>query len=37
MTAIINPPVRRAEATERWTHEDFMLLAPEDKKAELIV
>jgi Uma2 family endonuclease len=40
MTAPINPPVRRVEMMEtsppRWTHYDFMRLAPEDRKAELI-
>lgn len=39
MTAPINPPVQRVDTVdeaERWTHEDFMQLAPEDKKAELI-
>ena len=37
MTKLLNPPVRRAETMEpRRTHEDFMRLAPEDKKAELI-
>jgi len=36
MTTMLNPSVRRAEIVERLTHEDFMCLAPEDKKAELI-
>lgn len=40
MTALANPPVRRVELAEppigRWTHADFMRLAPEDRKAELI-
>ena len=40
MTVLANPPVRRAEMMEtvppRWTHDDFMRLAPEDQKAELI-
>jgi Uma2 family endonuclease len=36
MSALINPTVRRAEDVERWTHEEFMRLAPDDKKAELI-
>jgi Uma2 family endonuclease len=40
MTALINPPVRRMEMLDaelpRWTHDDFMRLAPEDEKAELI-
>ncbi|MDW8325790.1 MAG: Uma2 family endonuclease [Anaerolineales bacterium] len=40
MTALVNPPVRRVEKVEtsppRWTHADFMRLAPEDRKAELI-
>lgn len=40
MTALVNPPVRRVEMMEtsppRWTHADFMRLAPEDRKAELI-
>src|SRR5262245_18141035 len=40
MTTVINPPVRRAEIMEAspppWTHADFMRLAPEDEKAELI-
>lgn len=40
MTILANPPVRRAELIEtgpsRWTHDDFMRLAPEDQKAELI-
>lgn len=40
MTALANPPVRRVELAEtpigRWTHADFMRLAPEDGKAELI-
>lgn len=40
MTVLANPPVRRVELAEtpvgRWTHADFMRLAPEDEKAELI-
>jgi len=36
MSALVNPIVARAEVVERYTHDDFMLLAPEDKKAELI-
>jgi Uma2 family endonuclease len=40
MTTLVNPPVRRVEMVEtsppRWTHHDFMRLAPEDQKAELI-
>ncbi len=37
MAVLINPTVRRVEtADERYTHADFMRLAPEDKKAELI-
>lgn len=37
MTTLINPIIRRAEtAREYWTHEDFMLIAPEYRKAELI-
>lgn len=40
MTALANPPIRRVEDMEtsppRWTHADFMRLAPEDQKAELI-
>jgi Uma2 family endonuclease len=40
MTTIANPPVRRVEMMEtsppRWTYHDFMRLAPEDQKAELI-
>lgn len=38
MTALANPPVRRAEMVQdpRMTHRDFMRLAPEDQKAELI-
>lgn len=40
MTTLINPPVRRVEMMEstppRWTYHDFMRLAPEDQKAELI-
>jgi len=40
MTPLANPPVRRVELAEtpvgRWTHADFMRLAPEDQKAELI-
>lgn len=31
-----NPPMLRVENIERYTHHDFMQLAPEDKKAELI-
>jgi len=40
MTTIANPPVRRVEMIEtsppRWTYHDFMRLAPEGQKAELI-
>jgi Uma2 family endonuclease len=40
MTTLVNPPVRRVEMMEtsppRWTHHDFMRLAPEGHKAELI-
>lgn len=37
MSFIVNPTVPRAETMEpRLTHDDFMHLAPEDKKAELI-
>ncbi len=40
MTTLANPPIRRVEDMEtsppRWTHHDFMRLAPEDQKAELI-
>ncbi len=38
MDTLINPPVHRLEAeiAERWTHDDFMLLAPDNQKAELI-
>ena len=41
MTDLLNPPVRRVETVEdptppRLTHRDFMRLAPEDAKAELI-
>ncbi|MFZ6026424.1 MAG: Uma2 family endonuclease [Chloroflexota bacterium] len=38
MTGILNPPVQAVESleNERWTHDDFMLLAPADQKAELI-
>jgi Uma2 family endonuclease len=40
MTTLANPPIRRVEDMEtsppRWTHADFMRLAPEDQKAELI-
>jgi hypothetical protein len=36
MTTVVNPLVRRAEYVERRTHKDFMLLAPEVYKAELI-
>jgi len=40
MTELLNPPVRRVETVEtappRLTHRDFMRLAPEDAKAELI-
>ena len=36
MTTIANPAIRRAELVERLTHDDFMRLAPEDRKAELI-
>jgi Uma2 family endonuclease len=37
---VANPPARRVELSEaplgRWSHDDFMRLAPEDQKAELI-
>lgn len=36
MMTLPNPAVLRAENVERLTHEDFMRLAPEDRKAELI-
>lgn len=38
MTTIVNPPVRRAELMDKpkWAHEDFIRLAPEGQKAELI-
>ena len=38
MTTLVNPPVRRVETMGRpaWTHDDFMRLAPDDQKAELI-
>jgi len=37
MATLLNPTVPRAETMEpRLTHDDFMRLAPEDKKAELI-
>jgi len=36
MSTLLHPPVRRAETIEHLTHDDFMCLAPEDKKAELI-
>lgn len=40
MTLVANPPARRVELSEapvgRWTHEDFMRLAPGEQKAELI-
>jgi len=38
MTALVNPPVRRVETMGKpnWTHDDFMRLAPDDQKAELI-
>ncbi|MBI3242500.1 MAG: Uma2 family endonuclease [Chloroflexi bacterium] len=40
MTTLANPPVRRVEMMEtsppRLTHQDFIRLAPEDRKAELI-
>ena len=38
MTILVNPPVRRVEMMGRpnWTHDDFMRLAPDDQKAELI-
>lgn len=39
MTTVLNPPLRRVDmelAPPRWTHDDFMRLAPEDEKAELI-
>jgi Uma2 family endonuclease len=32
----MNPRVQRAETIESWSHDDFMILAPEDGKAELI-
>ncbi|HLF02058.1 MAG TPA: hypothetical protein VI547_08780 [Anaerolineales bacterium] len=38
MTTLVNPPVRRVETMGRpnWTHADFMRLAPDGQKAELI-
>lgn len=39
MTTVLNPPLRRVDmelSPPRWTHDDFMRLAPEDEKAELI-
>ena len=40
MTPLANPPVRRVETLEPalrgFTHDDFMRLAPENQKAELI-
>jgi Uma2 family endonuclease len=40
MTTLANPPVRRVEALEvvtpGFTHHDFLRLAPDDQKAELI-
>jgi Uma2 family endonuclease len=38
MAELLNPVVRRVETmeTQRLTHADFMRLAPEDQKAELI-
>jgi len=41
MTTLANPPVRRVETVEmeppkRYNHSDFLRLAPEDTKAELI-
>jgi len=38
MTVLPNPAVRRVETMGRpgWTHEDFMRLAPDGEKAELI-
>jgi Uma2 family endonuclease len=39
VTTIVNPPVRRVEMEPplpRWTYDDFMRLAPEGQKAELI-
>jgi Uma2 family endonuclease len=40
VTALVNPPVRRAEIVEvkpsGFTHADFLRLAPDDQKAELI-
>jgi Uma2 family endonuclease len=38
MAELLNPLVRRVETmeTQRLTHADFMRLAPEDQKAELI-
>ena len=38
MAQLLNPVVRRVETmeTQRLTHADFMRLAPEDQKAELI-
>lgn len=38
MAELLNPLVRRVETMEsqRLTHADFMRLAPEDQKAELI-
>lgn len=37
MTVLLNPTVQRLEtADERYSHDDFMRLAPDDHKAELI-
>jgi len=36
MATLLNPTIRRAELVERLTHDDFMRLAPEARKAELI-
>jgi Uma2 family endonuclease len=36
MTILPNPTVCRAENVEHWTHEEFMRVAPENHKAELI-
>ncbi len=39
MSALLNPALQRVEQMEEprlWTHADFMRLAPEDQKAELI-
>ncbi len=36
MVTLPNPAVRRAETVERLSHDDFMRLAPDDRKVELI-